>query len=53
MIYYTIKGAKTNVRQWVFPGGEVGIDINIGSERVDYNTKDIRVTSTSKGAMTF
>jgi len=50
MIYYTIKGAKTNVRQWVFPGGEVGIDINIGSERVDYNTKDIRVTSHIKGS---
>lgn len=31
MINYRIEHRTTQVRQWKFPGGEVGVDINIGS----------------------
>lgn len=50
MIYYTIKGAKTNVRQWVFPGGEVGIDINIGSESPKYDVSQVIITARIKNS---
>lgn len=33
----------TNVRQWNFPGGEVGVDINVGSEDTNYNATRVWV----------
>ena len=46
MISYTTNlnpNMHVDVRQWVFPGGEVGIDINVGSEEANFNTHRVRV----------
>lgn len=46
MISYTTNlnpNMHVDVRQWVFPGGEVGIDINVGSEEANFNTHRVWV----------
>lgn len=38
------KAVRTSIRQFNFPGGEVGVDINIGSATETANVKDIILT---------
>lgn len=44
MIKYNVGNLQTSVRQWKFPDGCVGVDINIGSMRVDHLVGDVRIT---------
>lgn len=43
MIKYQADNVKYNVRQWNFPGGEVGVDINTGSQDPCVNTGFVTV----------
>lgn len=45
MIKYKVGNILTNVRQWTFPGGEVGLDINQGSTDVDLYTTFVFVSA--------
>lgn len=44
MIKYKVGNGITQVRQWKFPDGCVGIDINIGSKSVDQLVGDVKIT---------
>jgi len=45
MIKYSYRGITTPVRVFNFPGGETGIDINIGAQYPDYATQLVRVSA--------
>lgn len=44
MIKYTVNNVKTTVRQWKFPDGCVGIDINTGAQSPDFTVPTVIVT---------
>lgn len=46
MIKYVVGRTTTNVSQWMFPDGGVGVDINIGGSDIDYENNDITVKIT-------
>lgn len=44
MIKYKVANVTTHVRQWTFPDGCVGVDINVGSKRADFVSGEVIVT---------
>ncbi len=46
MIKYSCGRNETIVRQWMFPDGGVGVNINIGSSLPDYGEKEVVLTIT-------
>lgn len=45
MIKYSYSGVLNNVKVFKFPGGEVGVDINIGGQYVNYAIHLVRITA--------
>lgn len=45
MIKYSYNGISTQVRVFPFPGGETGVDINVGAQYPDYNTQLVRISA--------
>jgi ribose-phosphate pyrophosphokinase len=44
MIKYKTGNIQTTVRQWTFPDGCVGIDLQLGSQQVDFLCAEVHVT---------
>lgn len=44
MIKYRVANNTTHVRQWTFPDGCVGIDLQLGSQQVDFISGEVHVT---------
>jgi ribose-phosphate pyrophosphokinase len=44
MIKYNVGNIQTTVRQWKFPDGCVGVDINVGSNAVDITVSNVTIT---------
>lgn len=44
MIKYNVANVQTTVRQWKFPDGCVGIDLQLGSQQVDFLSGEVHVT---------
>lgn len=50
MISYKVGNVTTEVRQWNFPGGEIGVDINVGSQTPNAEVNQVIITARIKNS---